>query len=396
MNSDTTAQDIRARLSSGGGRWVVKIGSALATNEGQGINTQAIEAWADELVALQSRGTAITIVTSGAIAEGIARMAWNRRPHKLSELQAAAAIGQMGLVRAYDLAFRRHGKHAAQVLLTHADLANRERYLNARSALLALLDLGVFPVINENDTVATDEIRFGDNDTLAGLVSNLLEADLLLILTDQAGLYTADPRTTPDANLIETAEAGDPSLEPMAGAGGGTWGRGGMITKLRAAAYAARSGTSTIIADGRAAKVIARIASGERVGTLITAAKAKLAARKQWLAGIGRTQGSVHIDAGAARVIAEQGKSLLPVGVKRVDGNFARGALVSCLDPDGKEVARGLINYSADDARKIAGLASAQIEDALGYVQEPELIHRDNLVLTTLSTGLGGGPSVRG
>ena len=344
MSSEALAAEIRARLAKGGGRWVVKIGSALATSEGQGINTQAIDAWADQFVALQARGTAITIVASGAIAEGIARMGWNRRPHKLAELQAAAAVGQMGLVRAYDLAFRRHGKHAAQILLTHADLANRERYLNARSALLALLELGVFPVINENDSVATDEIRFGDNDTLAGLVSNLLEADLLLLLTDQAGLYTADPRIAPEASLIETAEAGDPSLEPMAGPGG-TWGRGGMITKLRAAA------------------------------------KGKIAARKQWLAGVGRTQGSVHIDAGAARVIVEQGRSLLPVGVKRVEGDFARGALVSCVAPDGGEVARGLINYSAEDARKIAGLASAQIESALGYAQEPELIHRDNLVV---------------
>ncbi len=379
MIAEADSDKVRAQLSRSG-RWVVKVGSALATNEGTGLNIEAIEAWSNEFVALRPAGIEVTVVTSGAVAEGIARLGWGSHPHNLHELQAAAAVGQMGLVRAYELAFQRHGLHAAQILLTHDDLVDRERYLNARSALLTLLDLGVVPVINENDTVATEEIRFGDNDTLAGLVCNLLDADLLLILTDQDGLYSADPRRHPEATLISEGRAGDPELDAMAGAGG-TWGRGGMFTKLQAARLAARSGTVTIIANGRDPSLIGRVATAEPVGTMLIPAEGKINARKQWLAGISRTDGQLHLDAGAAQVITGDGRSLLAVGVTQVDGSFARGALVGCFDPDGHEVARGLINYSAEEARKIAGVASNSIEQILGYTHEPELIHRDNLVL---------------
>lgn len=370
------------RLLGSAGRWVVKIGSALATNEGRGLNIEAINGWADRFVALRAAGISVAVVASGAVAEGIARLGWSRSRRSLHESQVAAAVGQMGLVRAYELAFQRHNLHAAQVLLTHDDLANRERYLNARSTLLALLQLGVFPVVNENDTVATEEIRFGDNDTLAGLVCNLLDADLLLILTDQDGLFTADPRHNSQATLVRTGWAGDEALDEMAG-GSGIWGRGGMLTKLRAARLAARSGSATLIANGRDPEVIARIAAGEDVGTLLLPqqGKTKLAARKQWLAGAGKVCGQLYLDSGAARVIAQEGRSLLPVGVIRVQGKFDRGSLVACIDPDGREVARGLCNYSSEDAEKIQGLASGSIEQVLGYSREPEVIHRDNLVV---------------
>ncbi|MCP5146226.1 MAG: glutamate 5-kinase [Gammaproteobacteria bacterium] len=379
MTIASEAQDVRQRLRRGG-RWVVKIGSALTTSDGRGVNSAAIEAWADQFVALRAFNIDTTIVTSGAVAEGVARLNWPGRPHLLHELQAAAAVGQMGLVRTYELAFQRHAIATAQILLTHDDLASRERYLNARAALLTLLEMGVFPVINENDTVATDEIKFGDNDTLAGLVSNLLEADLLLILTDQDGLFDADPRHNPEARLIHEAHAGDAALMDMAGEGG-LLGRGGMITKVRAAALAARSGTPTIIASGRDASVITRLAEGVREGTLLLPTSGKLAARKQWLAGISRTQGRLLLDDGAVKVIIEQGRSLLPVGVRQVVGQFPRGSLVSCCDLNGHEVARGLVNYGSDDVRKIAGQPSARIEELLGYAQEPELIHRNNMVL---------------
>lgn len=364
------------------GCWVVKIGSALATNEGKGLNIDAINGWADQFVALRSAGINVAVVASGAVAEGIARLGWSRSRRSLHESQVAASVGQMGLVRAYELAFQRHNLHAAQILLTHDDLANRERYLNARSTLLALLRLGVFPVVNENDTVATEEIRFGDNDTLAGLVCNLLDADLLLILTDQDGLFTADPRQNPHATLVREGRAGDDSLDEMAG-GSGIWGRGGMLTKLRAARLAARSGGATLIANGRDPGIIARIAAGAEVGSLLLPPQgnSKLAARKQWLAGAGKVRGQLHLDEGAALVISKDGRSLLPVGVIRVSGRFDRGALVACIDPSGREVARGLSNYSSDDAEKIRGLASGSIEQVLGYSHEPELIHRDNLVV---------------
>jgi glutamate 5-kinase len=361
-------------------RWVVKIGSALATNDGRGLRLTSIEAWAAQTAALCRKGHEVVLVTSGSVAEGMVRLGWKARPHALHELQAAAAVGQMGLVQAYEACFQKHGLHTAQVLLTHEDLSHRQRYLNARSTFRTLLLLKIVPVVNENDTVATEEIRFGDNDTLAGLVANLVEAGLLVILTDQAGLFACDPRKDPTARLIAEARAGDPALEAMAG-GGGIWGRGGMRTKLRAAALAARSGAATIIASGQTPEVLLQIARGEGIGTLLIPAQGPLSARKQWLAGGIRPRGRLVLDEGAVRVLKESGRSLLPVGVKAVEGDFTRGELVLCVDPNGKEVARGLANYSAAETRSIMGQPSDRIEGLLGYVDEPELIHRDNLVV---------------
>ncbi len=361
-------------------RWVVKIGSALATREGAGLNAEAIGEWASQLAALRRAGRDVVVVTSGAVAEGAARLGWKERPHSLHQLQAAAAIGQMGLVRCWEMALKECGLLTAQILLTHDDIANRERYLNSRSTLWTLLQLGVIPVINENDTVATEEIKLGDNDTLAGLVSNLVDADLLVILTDQDGLMTADPRTNPDATLISTVQADDPRLLEIAG-DGGTWGRGGMRTKVTAARLAARSATSTVIAGGRRPGVLLDIAAARAVGTLFAAPATKLAARKLWLAGTLHVRGRVRLDAGACKVLREQGKSLLPVGVLGVEGEFERGELVSCVNEAGLEIARGLANYSAHETAAIKGLPTARLESALGYLREPELIHRDNLAL---------------
>ncbi|MDP1707879.1 MAG: glutamate 5-kinase [Gammaproteobacteria bacterium] len=362
-------------------RWVVKIGSALLTNEGRGLDLSGIGAWVEQMVALRRADVELVLVSSGAVAEGVKRLGWRQRPSALYELQAAAAVGQMGLVQAYESCFQRHGMHTAQILLTHDDLSNRKRYLNARSTLRTLLKLGVVPVVNENDTVATEEIRFGDNDTLAALVANLVEAELLVILTDQPGMFEADPRVQPDAKLIHEARAGDASLESMAGGGSGALGRGGMLTKVRAAAQAARSGASTLIVSGRETNVLLRIVQGEERGTLLYSSEDPLAARKQWLAGQLQLRGRLTLDAGAAKVLREAGKSLLPVGVVAVEGVFARGEAVACLAPDGKEVARGLVNYGADEVRKIMRHPSDKIAELLGYVDEPELIHRDNLVL---------------
>ncbi|MGE0861504.1 MAG: glutamate 5-kinase [Gammaproteobacteria bacterium] len=361
-------------------RWVVKIGSALATNEGVGLNLLAIEGWAEQMVELQAAGRQVAVVTSGAVAEGAARLGWKQRPHGLPELQAAAAIGQMGLVRGWDQAYEKFGRRAAQVLLTHDDLSDRQRYLNSRSTLWTLLELGVFPVINENDTVATEELSLGDNDTLAGLVSNLIEADVLVILTDQVGVMTADPRVDPAARLIEHAPAGSAELEAVVG-GGGAWGRGGMRTKLRAARLAARSATTTIIASGRAPNVLRDIAAGRAVGTLLYASDGKVSARKQWLGGTIRARGTLRLDQGACKALKAQGKSLLAVGVIAVAGEFSRGELVVLEDENGVEVGRGLVNYSAGECRQIAGKASDQFEALLGLCREPELIHRDNLLV---------------
>ncbi|MBP7711326.1 MAG: glutamate 5-kinase [Gammaproteobacteria bacterium] len=362
-------------------RWVIKIGSALITNDGRGLAREAIGGWVAQMAALRERGTEIVLVSSGAVAEGMRRLGWASRPKAVHELQAAAAVGQMGLVQVWESRFKEHGLHTAQVLLTHDDVARRDRYLNARSALRTLLGLGVVPVVNENDTVATDEIRLGDNDTLGAMVANLVEAQLLVILTDQGGLYEADPRTHPGVPLVREGRAGDPALLAMAG-GSGSLGRGGMQTKLRAATLAAHSGTATIIAPGRRDGVLLDIGAGEEVGTLLLPSQAAVGARKQWLAGQLRSKGRLHLDEGAARVLRESGRSLLAVGVREVEGRFGRGELVSCIGPDGREVARGLVNYGSDEARRIAGKPSSQIEELLGYVYEPEVIHRDNLVVT--------------
>jgi glutamate 5-kinase len=360
---------------------VVKVGSSLVTDDGRGLDHAAVARWAAQITALRRGGRNVVLVSSGAIAEGVKRLGWGARPKSMHQLQAAAAVGQMGLVQAYESAFAGFGLQTAQILLTHDDLADRRRYLNARSTLRTLLSLSVIPIINENDTVTTDEIRFGDNDTLAALVANLIEADVLVLLTDQQGLYTADPRRDPAATLLRTARAGDPRLEGMAGGAGTAQGRGGMLTKVLAARRAARSGASTVIASGREADVLTRLAAGEDIGTALMAEAVTLAARKQWLADHVRLAGRLRLDAGAARALARDGKSLLPIGVVAVEGEFERGEVVGCFDPDNREIARGLVNYNAAEAARILRRPSAEIEAILGYVDEPELIHRDNMVL---------------
>ena len=362
-------------------RIVVKVGSSLVTAEGRGLDHAALSRWAEQIAALTGQGREVVLVSSGAIAEGIARLGWSKRPKAVNELQAAAAVGQMGLVQAYESIFRTHGLHAAQVLLTHEDLADRTRYLNARSTLRTLLELRAVPIINENDTVATDEIRLGDNDTLGALVTNLIEADCLIILTDQTGLYTADPRRDVTATLVSEAHAGDPELERMAGGAGSSVGTGGMLTKILAAKRAARSGAHTVICSGHEENVLLRLAAGEAIGSQLVARQAPLAARRQWLADHLQLRGGVVLDDGAVRALREEGKSLLPVGVKAITGEFERGEVVAVVDGGGREVARGLANYSASEARRIAGKPSSAIEMELGYMDEPELIHRDNLVV---------------
>ncbi|MCX7205753.1 MAG: glutamate 5-kinase [Proteobacteria bacterium] len=362
-------------------RIVVKVGSSLVTNEGRGLDHAALLRWAQEIAEVSKMGKQVVLVSSGAIAEGVARLGWSQKPTSVHEKQAAAAVGQMGLCQAYESAFRAYGLKTAQILLTHEDLADRTRYLNARSTLMTLLNLGVIPIINENDTVVTAEIKFGDNDTLGALVTNLIEGDALIILTDQTGLYTADPRSNPDAKLVEEAEAGDASLEDMAGGAGSSVGTGGMYTKIIAAKRAARSGASTVIASGREHDVLARLARGERIGTQLTAQSTPLAAKKQWIADHLQLKGSVVLDAGAVRALRLQGSSLLPIGVKEALGDFLRGDVVSCVDSSGLEIARGLANYSAAETRRIMRLPTGQIEAALGYIDESELIHRDNMVL---------------
>jgi glutamate 5-kinase len=359
---------------------VVKLGSALLTGDGRGLDAAGIARWAGELAALRRAGAEVVLVSSGAVAEGVVRLGLARRPESIHELQAAAAVGQMGLIQAWETAFARHGLHTALVLLTHDDLADRARYLNARSTLRTLLAHGVVPVVNENDTVATEEIRFGDNDTLAALVTNLVEADALVLLTDQDGLRERDPRQDPTAPRVDVARAGDPALDAMAGTGG-RLGRGGMATKVRAARLAARSGASTCILDGRRAGALAAVADGTVDGTLLIAEEARLAARKRWIAGQLQTRGTLVIDAGAVEVLRERGRSLLPVGVRAVHGRFARGEVVVCVDEGGREIARGLVNYSSEETERIRGQVSGRIGELLGYAGEPELIHRDDLVL---------------
>ena len=366
----------------GARRIVIKIGSSLVTDEGRGVDAMAIADWCRQLTELGRQGVEALIVSSGAIAEGMKRLGWTERPKEVHSLQAAAAVGQMGLAQIYETSLRALGRASAQVLLTHADLSHRERYLNARSTLLTLLQHGVLPVINENDTVVNDEIKFGDNDTLGALVTNLIEADALVILTDQQGLFSADPRKHRDAELIRYALAGDPALAGMAGGAGYSLGRGGMLTKVLAAERAARSGASTVIAYGREPDVLLRLAGGESIGTALAAAVPKRTARKQWMADHLQLRGRVQVDAGAARALRQEGRSLLPVGVREVSGEFHRGDVIAVVDAQGLECARGLANYAAAEARLMAGRASHEIESLIGYVAEPELIHRDNLVLS--------------
>ena len=372
-------QETRKKLA-GQKRWVIKIGSALLTNDGQGLNRAGMSSWVAQIAALLEQGHEVVLVSSGSVAEGMTRLGWKTRPEEVHKLQAAAAVGQMGLVQAYETLFEDHNRLTAQVLLTHDDLSDRKRYLNARSTLSTLLDLGVVPVINENDTVVTDEIKFGDNDTLGALVANLVDAELLVILTDQQGLFTADPRTNPDATLIAQGCASDPKYAAMAG-GAGSLGRGGMITKVRAAKLAARSGADTIIVGGRIENVISRLRAGELLGTMLLADKEREAARKQWLAGHLQSHGELTLDAGAVKALRESGRSLLPIGVTTVSGHFERGQLVVCKDESGTVVAKGLVNYCVKDAAKIVRTPTNHIEAVLGYIAEPEIIHRDNLVV---------------
>jgi len=361
-------------------RIVIKIGSALLTNDGAGLNKAGIAGWVDQIAALKQQGLEVVLVSSGSVAEGMTRLGWKKRPKALHELQAAAAVGQMGLVQCYETNFARHNFTTAQVLLTHADLSNRTRYLNARSTLRTLLDLNVVPIINENDTVITDEIRFGDNDTLGALVANLVEADALIMLTDQDGLYTADPRKDKSATLIESANAEDPAIQAMAG-DGGALGRGGMVTKVRAARLAARSGASSVIVGGSLENVLIRLKAGEELGTLLTSGQEPMVARKQWIAGHLQLKGQLTLDTGAVNALLNKGKSLLPVGVVAVSGRFDRGDVVACVNSKGEIIAKGLVNYSADETQKILKTDSKNIISILGYMDEPELMHRDNLVI---------------
>jgi len=374
LSTSTVLRDAR--------RIVVKVGSSLVTNEGRGLDEEAIGEWCRQLSALVRDGREVIMVSSGAIAEGMKRLGWTTRPQELHELQAAAAVGQMGLAHMYETKLRENGLGSAQVLLTHADLADRERYLNARSTLLTLLTHGVLPVINENDTVVNDEIKFGDNDTLGALVANLVEADALIILTDQKGLYTADPRRDPTATFVHEARAGDAKLEEMAGGAGSSIGKGGMITKILAAKRAAGSGASTVIAWGREPDALVRLTQGEAIGTLLVAQTQKQQARKQWIADHLQLRGSVTIDDGAVSKLKSDGSSLLPIGMTGVDGDFSRGEVIAILDGQGQEVARGLANYAAAEARLLCRKPSSQMAELLGYAAEPEMVHRDNLVLS--------------
>jgi len=362
-------------------RWVVKIGSALLTGDGKGLDRQALASWIEQMACWLEDGKELILVSSGAVAEGMSRMGWDKRPDSLHGLQAVAAIGQMGLIQAYETGFQKYNLHTAQVLLTHDDLTNRRRYLNSRSTLKAILALGVVPVVNENDTVANDELRFGDNDTLAAMVANLVEADLLVLLTDQKGLFDSDPRTNPEAKMVTESPVDNSDLDRFAGGSCTGLGRGGMLTKLRAARLAARSGTATIIASGMENAVLSRISDGENIGTLLVSNQEPEAARKRWLAGHLQVHGQLTLDAGAIKVLRSSGGSLLAVGVKSVSGNFIRGEAVSCTDEKGREVARGLVNYNAQEAERIMGQPSSRIQEILGYLDEEELIHRDNLVL---------------
>ncbi|MDA8598862.1 glutamate 5-kinase [Porticoccaceae bacterium] len=364
-------------------RWVVKIGSALLTNDGAGVDCNAIDSWVNQIAELLSQGKEIVLVSSGAIAEGMARLGWANRPDSIHDLQAAAAVGQMGLIQIYESSFLRFNRKTAQILLDHDDLASRQRYLNARGVMKRLMDLGVVPIVNENDTVVTDEIRFGDNDNLAALVANLIDADVLVILTDKDGLYDANPDDDPAAQLVTEAKATDSSLDSLVGESSSQLGRGGMVTKLQAARLASSSGCSTIIAGGRNNDVLIDIASGKSIGTLLKAHQKPIAARKQWLAGQLQVKGKLLLDDGAIEVLVRHGRSLLPVGITSVDGTFGRGDLVSCVDLRGIEVARGLVNYSVEEARKLCGESTSSISKILGYKDDDEMIHRDNLVLSS-------------
>ncbi|MBF6058332.1 MULTISPECIES: glutamate 5-kinase [Thiomicrorhabdus] len=363
-------------------RWVVKIGSALLTNDGKGLNREALSHWVEQIVALKQQGIEVVIVSSGSVAEGMKRLGWSSRPSALNELQAAASVGQMGLIQAYESKFAKYDIRTAQILMTHDDLSNRKRYLNVRNTIQTLLQYNAVPIINENDTVVTDEIRFGDNDTLAALTANLISADVLVIMTDQQGLYDDNPRENPNAKLITEAKVSRKDIEAMASPEGGALGKGGMYTKVMAAKRAARSGTATLIASGREPDILTKLFEGQQFGTLLVPDLEPLTARQQWLAGHLQAKGKLVLDEGAVAMLKNSGKSLLPIGVKSLQGQFQRGEMVVCYDLQGKEVARGLTNYAAAEAQKILGKPSHQIESILGYIEDESLVHRDNLVLS--------------
>lgn len=364
-----------------GKRWVIKVGSSLLTADGEGLDHALIEQWSAQMAKLIEDGCEVVLVSSGSIAEGMARLGWQQRPSTVHDLQAAAAVGQMGLIQAYESVFKQFDRKTAQVLLTHEDMANRRRYLNARSTLNTLLNLGVLPIVNENDTVITDEIRLGDNDTLAALVVSLIDADVLVLLTDQEGLFNKDPREHSDASLLESANASDPNVLALAGPSGSRLGSGGMATKISAAERAAKNGATTIIASGRQPDVLQRLKQGEQLGTMLTTDQKPQDAKKRWLSNQLRVNGTLTIDKGAVQKLSEHGSSLLAVGVTQCEGEFKRGELIACINSDGVEHARGLINYSAEETRKLVGKPSSMIESILGFAREPELIHRDNMVV---------------
>ena len=362
-------------------RWVIKIGSALLTNDGAGLDAALMKSWVSQMAELVRNDVELCLVSSGAIAVGLQALNLKMRPTELPLLQAAAAIGQMGLIQAWQSCFKAQGLETAQVLLTHEDLADRTRYLNARDTLKALSQFGVIPVVNENDTVATDEIRFGDNDSLGALATNLLEADVLVILTDQDGFFDRDPRVHAEAQLVPEARALDPELIHMAGKDGGALGRGGMHTKVLAAQQAARSGAATVIANGRTERVLSRLRAGDALGSLLLPDLKPQAARKRWLASHKQTRGVLVIDAGAQRALAEAGRSLLPVGVIDVRGAFARGEIVAIESVDGERIATGLVNYGAEQARQIAGQSTGALRASGLLVEGDALVHRDNMAL---------------
>ncbi len=361
-------------------RIVVKIGSSLLTANGQGLDLEAISHWAKQIVDLHHAGHEMILVTSGAVAEGMVRMKLPHRPTDLPSLQACAAIGQMGLIQTWSSVLDRHHIKTAQVLLTHDDLTDRRRYLNSCDALQQLIDWHVIPVINENDTVSTDEIRFGDNDTLAAMVAGQVHADLLIILTDQQGMFDADPRSNPEAKLLSTVRALDETLFEMAG-GSGTLGTGGMLTKVRAARLAAKSGCPTLIASGESDRVLARLMAGELLGTLFITDDDRMTAHQQWLAAHLQTAGRLVIDDGAVNAIKTQHRSLLPVGVKAIEGHFDRGDVVECVDRQGKRIAVGRVNFSSRSAELVKGLASDKVYQVLGEARSLEMIHRNHMAI---------------
>jgi len=375
------SKDIRKKTLGKTRRIVVKVGSSILASVEKGLHREVFSHLAKEISDIKRKGYEIVLVSSGAIAAGMEKLGYRARPQSITQKQATAAVGQGRLMKIYEDHFSRYQQIVAQILLTHDDLSHRRRFLNARNTLLALLGLGIIPIINENDTVVVDEIKFGDNDNLSALIANLIEADLLVILTDMEGLCDADPRYHPQAHCISLVEDIDMDIGARIGDAGGPWNVGGMISKIQAARKASRSGIPTVIACGTKEGVLHQILRGKEIGTLILPKEEALSSRKRWIAFNLKPKGDVVVDEGAKRAIVQKGKSLLPSGIVRIRGAFDRGDPVSCLGPKGKEFARGLVNYSAAELEKIKGLRTDHIERALGYKYSDEIIHRDDLVV---------------